>query len=409
MNMLCVIGKTELDVLRPMPDCDTNNSKDMNKYINQLIEMYPDAAAICAHQDAQGVLTMKGIKKVRDERTKHIILLPGGMHKGVHMLTYAGQHSYSENLLMPIAVDHLEFTKIEARPVDLEQDKADNHRKLQHAVALACKYLLLKKYGTETSAKRMHRAVQGNAADETMFNYNLQVGEQGLKWLFSTRASQGVKMDECMNWMTFLAYANHKTGYNQVAIIRAISRYCTHKAIRELICYQQTVNQNGRVGTDFHIDDHIEAVNKDVQSFADKSDTPANVMVYTEYQEIMKHIDSRYRELWGVDNETLLQERSSFVTTCRSIVQWMEEQIEEHKDNPSKNPFNGKIIYGDIDDYRRQRPWEHIKKCHDGEAAPIGWSQFRPKSWQVYAERYIHKHMYDVGQHNNDVSDEESE
>ena len=81
---------------------------------------------------------------------------------------------------MPIA-EAVEFKKIEARPQDLEQDKADNHRKLQHAIALACKFILLKKYGTETSARRMHRAVQGNAADEVMFNYNLQVGEQGLK------------------------------------------------------------------------------------------------------------------------------------------------------------------------------------------------------------------------------------
>ena len=168
---MCHIGKTELKVLRPIPDCDTNNSKDMNKYINQLLEMYPEAAAICAHQDAQGVLTMKGIKVKREERTRHIILLPGGMHKGVHMLTYAGQHSYSENLIMPIA-EAVEFKKIEARPQDLEQDKADNHRKLQHAIALACKFILLKKYGTETSARRMHRAVQGNAADEVMFNYN---------------------------------------------------------------------------------------------------------------------------------------------------------------------------------------------------------------------------------------------
>ena len=404
---MCHIGKTELKVLRPIPDCDTNNSKDMNKYINQLLEMYPEAAAICAHQDAQGVLTMKGIKVKREERTRHIILLPGGMHKGVHMLTYAGQHSYSENLIMPIA-EAVEFKKIEARPQDLEQDKADNHRKLQHAIALACKFILLKKYGTETSARRMHRAVQGNAADEVMFNYNLQVGEQGLKWLYCTRASQGVKMDECMNWMTFLAYANHKTSYNQVAIIRALSRYCTHKSIRELICYEQTVNQNGRVGTDFHIDDHIEAVNKDVQAFADKSDTPANVMIYTEHQEVMKHIDSRYRELMGVDNETPLEERTSFYTTVAAIVRWMEAKIKQHKKEPARNPFNGRLTYGESNDYRRERPWEHIKKCHDGEAAPIGFSQFNPKKWKDYAEGYIQKNMYDVGQHDCEVSSEES-
>ena len=47
-------GRTERDILRPIPDCDTNNLKDMNNYGVNLLAMHPDVAALIVHQDAQG-------------------------------------------------------------------------------------------------------------------------------------------------------------------------------------------------------------------------------------------------------------------------------------------------------------------------------------------------------------------
>ena len=47
-------GATERDILRPIPDCDTNNLKDMNSYGVHLLAMHPDVVALLVHMDAQG-------------------------------------------------------------------------------------------------------------------------------------------------------------------------------------------------------------------------------------------------------------------------------------------------------------------------------------------------------------------
>jgi len=46
----------------------------------------------------------------------------------------------------------------------------------------------------------------------------------------------------------------------------------------------------------------------------------------------------------GVDNETPLQMRSSFVTTANAILAWMQERIELFKGEPARNPFNGHLM-----------------------------------------------------------------
>ena len=48
-------GPTETTLLTPIPDCDTNNLKDMNKYCAFLEQEYQDQAVIIASQDAQGI------------------------------------------------------------------------------------------------------------------------------------------------------------------------------------------------------------------------------------------------------------------------------------------------------------------------------------------------------------------
>lgn len=49
---------TEREVLQPIPDCDTNNYNGMQKYGNQLLELYPDAIFILCHMDGQGLYSM---------------------------------------------------------------------------------------------------------------------------------------------------------------------------------------------------------------------------------------------------------------------------------------------------------------------------------------------------------------
>lgn len=342
-------------------------------------------------------MTFKSLKVARPDRHGHIILVPGGMHEYIHTLIHSGQHSYSDCLSMPIA-DGLGFKKIEKRPMDLEEDKADMHKNHLLTVALSCKFLLLQKYGSTITAKRLQMAVEasGNAGDMVMFYFNLQVGEQIIKYIYATRASMGNTMDSCKNWMAFLGWANHKTNYNKVHIIRALARYCTHPAIQAVVLHKQTCNMNGRVGTDFHIDDDIEYVNKDVQEYAGKVDSPSNAMIYTEFYDTLKHVDGRYRELMGVDHETPLEMRTSFRTTYLAVLGWMQEKIELFKDEPGRNPFNGHLM--ESGDYRREKPWEHIQRCADGEASPIGFGQFKPKSHKSYVETYIQKHLWDMGQ-----------
>jgi hypothetical protein len=342
-------------------------------------------------------MTFKSIKVQRPDRYGHIILLPGGMHESIHTLVYAGQHSYSECLTMNIS-DAMGFKKIDKRPQDLEQDKADAHKNFLLAIACCCKFLLIQKYGATMTSKRMQTAVvaSGDAGDMVMFFFNLQVGEQLIKYQHATRASQGNTMDACKNWMAFLGWANHKTTYNRVHIIRALARYCTHPAIQKVIVHKSTCNMNGRVGTDFHIDDDIENLNKDVQEYAGKVDSPSQALIYTEYFDCLKQVDGRYRELMGVDNETPLQMRSSFVTTTNAILAWMQERIELFKDEPARNPFNGHLM--ESGDYRREKPWEHIQNCAFGEASPIGFGQFKSQSYTSYIENYIQKHLWDMGQ-----------
>jgi hypothetical protein len=138
--------------------------------------------------DGQGIYTCTALAGIRKERLANIVFIPAGMHGRTHIIYYSGQALYWTCLLEP-ACAALGFQKIEEKPTNLEQDKADNHRCFQHAVALACRHHLWRKYGPMRS-RRLADAVKMRAGDEVMFQFVLQVGGPGIEWLKACRSNR---------------------------------------------------------------------------------------------------------------------------------------------------------------------------------------------------------------------------
>jgi hypothetical protein len=371
-------AKTDSTVLPPIPDCDTNNYNGMQKYVNNVYQTYPDSICNFAHMDGQGIYTCTALGERRQERLANTVFIPAGMHGGIHVLYYSGQALYWTCILEACNAA-LGFEKIESKPTNLEGNKADNHRCFQHAVALACRFHLWRKYGPMRS-RRLSQAVIMNAGDETAFQFVLQVGGAGLEWLKAARGNRCSMLDRLWEWGFFMGYSNHKTIYNYVSVIRARARYCLHPALRQVVALEQTISSTGRVGCNYHVDDDIEYLNNEIQRFNSKADSFEVAMVYAENYEGLAHVDQKYSELLGTDGATPMEARAGMKATVQALVNWMAEKMELHKDQPDYNYFTS--TQATSGDKRKMAPWDHIHNCAMGTSYPIGF----PKSHKHYEE-----------------------
>lgn len=336
-----------------------------------------------------GIVTCKSLGALREDKYAHIAYMPGGLHGCAHVLIYPGQSSYAHCLLMPAATA-LGFKKILPKPTNLEYDTFDNHKCFQLSMALCCKYLLLKKYG-QMCSKRLQVLVATDATDLTMYQFLLQVGGPLLEWVKSTRGNNWPVIDKLWEWGFFLGYANHKTQYNQIAIIRAHTRYCLHPKLRPLVAQEQTVSKSGRMGANVECDEDVESLNNDIQRFCNGADSYEVAMIFCEHYSTLQHVDRVYMELLGLDQETPLDARTSLQQTFCSMLNWMEKKINLHAQDPNShniNAFTSTLLLGG--DERLMQPWQHIYKCAIGTSAPVGFPRGH-KHYNTYVQDYCNK------------------
>jgi hypothetical protein len=399
--------KTPVRMHQPRCDCDTNNYDDIQTFWTWILQKFPDAVAIICDLDGQGIGMMANAKNIRAERFAPCVPKPADMHGEAHVGVYCGCELYHEALLKPIS-DALGFKKIEKKVMNLDKDRFDNHKYFTIGLGLACKMVLIRKFGMEMVAevKRMEAFLDVNLGYKLLYFYKLQAGGVALMWQRAQRSNRSHRLNQCWAYGFHLCRAAHKTNYQIYGVMRAHTIRCTHPRIRLQLHMNASVNETGRVGVMQGKDRKIEYMHAVVTEYIqDTKHSFEDCLFVTEHYTSLDHVNNTFNEALGLDDSTPMEVKTGFRHTVQSMVVWMEERLELFKDKPNFNPFTGLDM--EVGDMRVKQPWMFVDQIAAGNCGPIGYP-FSKKNWKQVVKHLLRKDMYQTIPEGEDSdSDEE--
>ena len=227
--------KTPMKIHIPRLDSDTNNYDDMQDFWTWILTKWPDVVACILHLDGQGVGMLGNSKSIRPER--YIVCVPkaADCHGEAHF-DYAGHELFYEALHKPMSTA-FEFKKIEKRPMNLEQDRFDNHKYWNIEAAVASHVVLVRKFGIEmvSQPRRLELLVQNFAGYKVLFYFKLLAGGPAMMWQRAQRSNRAQRLNELWAWGFHLWRAAHRTNYQGYCVQRAYAIKCTHPRLQLLL------------------------------------------------------------------------------------------------------------------------------------------------------------------------------
>ena len=224
--------KTPMHIHQPRLDRDTNNYDDTQEIWNWILCKFPKAICIIIDADGQGNAMLHNAARIRSERYTPLVSKAADMHGEGH-IGYSQHECYFEGI-HKAACEEMEFKKIIKRPPDLDQDRFDNHKGLNLALAISAKVVLIKIYGIDLvkDPRRLQQAVEANAGHKFLFYFKLQAGGPQLMWQRAQRSNRATRLNQCWAWGFHTCRAVHKVNYIQYCVQRARAIRCTHPKIQ---------------------------------------------------------------------------------------------------------------------------------------------------------------------------------
>ena len=390
-------GKTPMKIHTPRCDSDTNNYQDMQDFWTWLLTKWPDAVAIVAHLDGQGVGMLGNAKSIRPERYISCVPKAADMHGEAHF-DFAGSEIYFEALSHPMS-KAMGFKKIDKRPMNLEQDKFDNIKYWNIGAGVASHVVLVRKFGLEACSDphRLETLVGGFAGYKILFYYKLQCAGPAMMWQRAQRSNRAGRLNQCWAWGFHLWRTAHRTNYQGYCVQRAYTVRCTHPRLQLLLHMSPSMNISGKMGTMQGKDRRMEYFHAECTAFnKDASHSLEDQLFFTQHFHTLDHVNTVWQETLGLDDGSPMETKAGFQVTVKSMVAWMQMRINLFAEKPTFNPFTGLDM--EVGDLRVKQPWQFISQVAHGRAGPVGYP-YQKKTAREVVTRLLRKPMFNPTAH----------
>ena len=330
--------KTPMKIHVPRLDSDTNNYNDMQDFWTWILSKWPDAVAIILHLDGQGVGMLGNSKSIRPERYIACVPKAADLHGEAHF-DYAGHEVYFESLHSPMA-SAFGFKKIEKRPMNLDQDRFDNHKYWNIEAAVACHVVLVRKFGIEmvSQPRRLEALVQNFAGYKVLFYFKLQAGGPAMMWQRAQRSNRASRLNELWAWGFHLWRCAHRTNYQGYVVQRAYAIKCTHPRLQLLLHQSPSMGISEKYGIMQGKDRRMEYFHAECTDYnQDTQHSVEDQLFFTRHFHTLDHVNKVYQNTLGLDDETPMEAKAAFCTTVAQMVKWMESRIDMFDHKPSIN------------------------------------------------------------------------
>ena len=305
--------KTPMKIHVPRCDSDTNNYDDMQDFWTWILTKWPDAVAIVMHLDGQGVGMLGNSKSIRPERYSTCVPKAADMHGEAHF-DFAGHEVYHEALHRPMSTA-MGMKKIEKRPMNLDQDRFDNHKYWGIETTVACHVVLVNKFGIEmvSNPRRLQTLVQAFAGYKILFYFKLQAGGPAMMWQRAQRSNRAQRLNELWAWGFHLWRCSHRTNYQGYCVQRAYAVKCTHPRIQLLLHQSPSMSISDKFGVGQGKDRRMEYFHAECTDYnKDTTHSLEDQLFFTQHFHTLDHVNKTFQQALGLDDASPMETKASF-------------------------------------------------------------------------------------------------
>lgn len=400
LRQVNVGGKTEFDVLEPLPHTNTASYDDHIKIQRHLHKGSAASIAVrIVFGDGQSVIGMKNLKVAFPHKYASLVIGVGGFHSHAHAI-----FGYNELMWKPLlcyCYDLLQIEKIHEVTKDLENN---NYKHVQTGLAVVtiatvC-FLLQDVHNPPGRLLLQHMSAYESQVDAAggvvLIKFLQYAGLPSIQWQRAARESDGAKL------MKLYAYSYHvfrstchKVNYSQIMLIALLGFCCTIPPVQQVLMALSSVSLLGK--TCMYNDRLVEYINKIQQGYK-RSSHAASLGMALDMTTLLKailhvrHTFEKHETGAAPSDDPVTQ---SMLIQARLLqnefVRVLGSDLTQHQpDNPFWHTSHAVPLH--TGDYRHRRPWEWIWKTAD--ARSCGKGRARTESWHAYAYRFVHDHFF---------------
>ena len=389
-------GKTQMDILPTIPNCDTKAFKDVFKFVPILLAR---AALTCLVMiifcDGQTVEILRASKCRWPHEYKRVVAAQGYFHAFTHM-TFCINEGFWKVCLCTFARWLHKEKQIYEQMKDLEHDNA-KHALDFHRVVTAAILCYMELHVTDPppalfrTDPRAYIARVNHQGGVVLMMYLLHGGVPILSYQRAIRKGNGKRCAEMMAYSVHLQRSlAFKVKSVLINLFCLLGATCTHPKVQQVIELCGFISLFG--DNLFAYDRFIEYVNRLQINRSTAYRGYDSQLHFTAYLKPLVHIDAAWQEVDGAghnlddgiptylynDVDQLVRKLVATLGTDLTVLSagnslW-------HTGNPV--PING-------GDYRERRPWLWIWEVAFGRATGKGRGQNERRHWREHVKRWL--------------------
>tara|TARA_B110000046_G_scaffold126775_1_gene133183 strand:- start:601 stop:2232 length:1632 start_codon:yes stop_codon:yes gene_type:complete len=395
-----VNGRSEMDFLPTIPDCDTKAFKDVFRF-------HPILLARCALTmlvmvvtgDGQLVEILRACKVRWPSQFKHILIGNGYFHSFVHFL-FALHQGFWKCCLATFACWLHKDKQIYEHFKDLTHDNAKHCIDFHRVVSAACTAFLLLDVqhpspATLLSDPSLYAAQVQHDSGTVILELLRHVEAPAIRYKKAIRTRRGSVLRHLVAYSIHVHRSvAHKPKEVLIMLTTLAGLCCAHPKLQMVLEFSFAVSLLGHIFSAF---DHLlETINNLQLKRSTAFRGYDSQLHFTEYLKPLLHVDACWKLAdAGVDlcdDGIPVYLYNDVAELRRKLVEIVGTDLTVKSGNVLWFTGNAVSIY--LDDYRERMPWVWIWEVAFGRSAGLGRPAKRATTWRRYTMRFIERFLF---------------